>query len=99
MSSSTLQATWYGGNGLDQPPLVQFWLTDPKDERCELKSQLCNAETDFSNNQGYIFMCDILMQTEMSEKVLVDCHKISYFSADPPDSSSRLHLQNWHSQL
>lgn len=93
MSSSTLQATWYGGNGLDQPPLVQFRLTDPKDERCEIKSQLCNAETDFSNNQSYIIMRDILMQTEMSEKVLVDCHKISYFSADPPDSSSRLHLQ------
>lgn len=29
MSSSTLQATWYGGKGLDQPPLVQLRLTDP----------------------------------------------------------------------
>ncbi|TNN69264.1 hypothetical protein EYF80_020581 [Liparis tanakae] len=30
MSSSTLQAMWYGGKALDQPPLVQLRLTEPE---------------------------------------------------------------------
>lgn len=29
MSSSTVQAMWYGGKGFDQPRPVQFRLTDP----------------------------------------------------------------------
>lgn len=41
MSSSTLQAMWYGGKGLDQPPLVQLRLTEPevKGEEVEKSSQ------------------------------------------------------------
>lgn len=30
VSSSTLQAMWYGGDGLDQPALVQLRLTEPE---------------------------------------------------------------------
>lgn len=30
MSSSTLQAKWYAGKGLDQPSLVQLRLTEPE---------------------------------------------------------------------
>lgn len=30
MSSSTLQASWYGGNGSDQPPALQLRLTIPR---------------------------------------------------------------------
>ncbi|KAA8589992.1 hypothetical protein FQN60_013357 [Etheostoma spectabile] len=37
MSSSTLQAMWYGGKCLDQPPLVQLRLTEPEVKGQDIK--------------------------------------------------------------
>lgn len=38
MSSSTLQASWYGGKGCDQPPAVQLRLTVPKKQKLNVNT-------------------------------------------------------------